>query len=124
MSIREALSLFMSQNQEVISSLDGSTGEPGTMRKGRNEEGSYRVSELVPHSCLPPLWDSISTSFIPSYTVSNVCFKNEGQEEGDVLEPLKVYSQDADVFLQHNIDEKTTQSRRKNRRKWQLLRDC
>ena len=67
------------------------------------------MSELVPHSCLPLLWDSISTSFIPSYTVSNVCFKNEGQEEGDVLEPLKVYSQDADVIPPHNIDEKTTQ---------------
>ncbi|TEA24022.1 hypothetical protein DBR06_SOUSAS18310035, partial [Sousa chinensis] len=45
-----------------------------------------------------------------------------GAGEGDVLTPLKVYSQDVDVFLQHNIDEKTTQSRRKNRRKWQLLR--
>ena len=45
-----------------------------------------------------------------------------GTGEGVVLMPLKTYSQDTDVISQHNIDEKTTQSRRKKRRKWQLLR--
>ena len=36
--------------------------------------------ELVSHSYLLSHWDSISTSFILCYTVSIVCFKNEGQE--------------------------------------------
>ncbi|TEA25881.1 hypothetical protein DBR06_SOUSAS58710002, partial [Sousa chinensis] len=45
-----------------------------------------------------------------------------GTGEGAALMPLKTYSQDTDVIPQHNIDEKTTQSRRKKRRKWQLLR--
>ena len=45
-----------------------------------------------------------------------------GTGEGAVLTPQKVYSQDADVISQHNTDEKTTQSGRKKRRKWQLLR--
>ncbi|TEA36871.1 hypothetical protein DBR06_SOUSAS44310015, partial [Sousa chinensis] len=43
-----------------------------------------------------------------------------GTGEGAVLTPQKVYSQDADLIPQHNTDEKTTQSRRKKRRRWQL----
>ena len=45
-----------------------------------------------------------------------------GEGKGAVLTSLKVYSQDAYVIPQHNIDEKRTQSRRKKRKKWQLLR--
>ncbi|TEA36870.1 hypothetical protein DBR06_SOUSAS44310014, partial [Sousa chinensis] len=45
-----------------------------------------------------------------------------GTDEGAVLMPQKAYSQGADLIPQHNIDEKTTQSRQKKRRKWQLLR--
>eukprot|EP00069_Balaena_mysticetus_P005435 bmy_18083T0 len=44
-----------------------------------------------------------------------------GTGEVVVLMPLNTYSQDTDVIPRHNIDEKTTQSRRKKRRKWQLL---
>lgn len=46
-----------------------------------------------------------------------------GASEGEVQTPLKVCSQDANVIPQYDMDEKTTQSRRK-RRKWQLLGDC
>ncbi|KAM9089128.1 uncharacterized protein AAG666_013756 isoform 3-T5 [Megaptera novaeangliae] len=45
-----------------------------------------------------------------------------GRGEGAVLTVLKAYFQDADVVPQHDIDEKRTQSRRKESRKWQRLR--
>ncbi|KAM9089127.1 uncharacterized protein AAG666_013756 isoform 2-T4 [Megaptera novaeangliae] len=44
-----------------------------------------------------------------------------GRGEGAVLTVLKAYFQDADVVPQHDIDEKRTQSRRKESRKWQRL---
>ena len=43
-----------------------------------------------------------------------------GRGEGAVLTVLEAHFQDADVVRQHDINEKMTQSRRKERRKWQL----
>lgn len=91
------------------------------MYPSRNNLTLFSLKEgTVPESFLRQRRESLAFSTFQSWPWSYSLWVWWAQ--GRELLPMMVDSQDADVIPPHSTDEKVTQSWRKKRRKWQLLR--